>query len=305
MELRHLRYFVVVADEKHITRAAQRLGMRQPPLSHQIRALETELGMELFKRLPRGVELTLGGAAFLKEAQAILASVDRAVLKAARAARGVEGTLSIGFTSSAAAHCLVPDGIRAYRRAYPGIALDFREGNAAQLTEAVAKEALCVAILRAPVAQPPGIVFDALLEEEMLLVLPIGHALLSGKERRTMPTVSLGSLADEEFILVRRPGAPGMYANLISACRQAGFTLRIAAEVNQMLTNIALVAAGVGISVVPASMRSIHRERVVYCRLTGAPQLVASMTLIYRQDETNPAAKQFVALMKGLAPAQF
>ena len=108
MELRHLRYFLVVAEEQHFTRAAERLGMQQPPLSHQIRLLEQELGFELFRRHPKGADLTAGGKVFLEEAKSILHSVDLAARKAARAAQGFAGTISIGFTSSAAAHPLIP-----------------------------------------------------------------------------------------------------------------------------------------------------------------------------------------------------
>ena len=121
MELRHLRYFLAVAHEQHFTRAAERLGMQQPPLSLQIRALESELGFDLFVRHPRGASLTAGGAVFFEEAQAILASIDAASARAARAASGAAGQLAIGLTSSAAAHGLIPAVMRRYRAAWPGV----------------------------------------------------------------------------------------------------------------------------------------------------------------------------------------
>src|ERR1043166_4429954 len=166
MELRHLRYFLAVAEEKHITRAAERLGMQQPPLSQQIKALEAEIGIQLFRRVPRGVGLTSGGAAFLQEVRGILSGVEHAVIKASRAAHGLEGTLLVGFSTSAIAHRLVPDLIRAYRQAYPGVALDLSGGNAAELTEAVAKGAIHAAIFRKPVVQPADVIFHSLLEED-------------------------------------------------------------------------------------------------------------------------------------------
>ena len=135
MELRHLRYFIMVAEERHFTRAAARLNMQQPPLSQQIRALEQELGFDLFKRHPKGVDLTAGGMVFLEEARAILARVEQGSLKAARAAQGIEGTLIIAFTSSAAAHPLIPRIIRAYREHYPGVELSINEGSAREVTE--------------------------------------------------------------------------------------------------------------------------------------------------------------------------
>lgn len=302
MELRHLRYFLMVAEEQHFTRAAERLNMQQPPLSHQIRLLEEELGFELFRRHPKGAALTAGGAVFVQEAQAILRSVEQASARAARAAQGFEGTLAIGFTSSAAAHPLIPGIIRAYRGAYPDVHLDLREANAAELTEGIDRGKVNVAILRTPVSRPHGVSFFSLLEEELLLILPVGHALVAGAVKGKMPVIDLKSLVDEQFILVRRHGAPGMYSDLIEACEQAGFTPKIASEVERMLTNISLVAAGAGVSVVPASMKDFHRESVVYCRIRNAkPALVAPITLVNRDDSNSPAEKNFMELAKSLA----
>lgn len=298
MELRHLRYFVAVAEEGHFTRAAERLGMQQPPLSQQIRALEQELGFDLFKRHPKGADLTPGGAAFLAEARAILENVQQAAVRAGRVADGSAGTIAVGFTSSAAAHPLIPQIVRAYREAWPGVSLDFKEGNAAELTEAIAEGKLQLAFLRLPVSRPPGIVFQQLLEEEMLLVLPAGHPLLQNRRGDDMPAISLKSLRDERFILVRRHGAPGMYSNLIDACKRAGFTPQIAIEVDRMLTNISLVAAGAGISAVPASMRGFHPDSVVYCRIRdGVPGLSAPLTLATRDDDPPPAARHFLDMV--------
>jgi len=300
MELRHLRYFVAVAEARHMTRAAERLGIQQPPLSQQIKALEAELGFELFRRHPKGVELTTGGRAYLPEARAILASVDFAGAKAARAAKGLHGSISVGVTSSAAAHPLIPQIIRAYRESYPEVNIDLSDGNAAELTEEVEDGRLAVAFLRAPVAKPQKLVFHHLLNEEMLLILPVGHSLIGTRSRAHMPRIALKSIANEPFVLVRRPGAPGLYANLLQACQRAGFSPKIAAEVRHMLLNISFVAAGVGVSVVPASMRDILHEKVVYCRLLGAePALVAPITLVCRADDESSVAKNFVRLAIG------
>ncbi|MGF6112210.1 LysR family transcriptional regulator [Pseudomonas sp. ADAK2] len=298
MELRHLRYFIIVAEERHITRAAERLNMQQPPLSQQIRALERELGFELFKRHPKGVDLTAGGLVFLDEARAILARVEQGSLKASRAAQGIEGTLVIGFTSSAAAHPLIPRIIRAYREQYPGVELSIKEGSAREVTEDTTEKRIDIGILRAPVSAPESLTFHRLLNEEMLLALPIGHPLLKGAE----PKISMIELKDERFILVRRPGAPGMYANLIKACQNAGFEPNIAFEVERMLTNVSLVAAGEGISVVPASMRDVHRESVVYCRIRDAqPRLLAPITLVQRAFNPSAPLQNFIGLARELA----
>ena len=304
MELRHLRYFVAVAEEGHFTRAAKRLGIKQPPLSQQIRALEDELGFDLFRRHPKGADLTEGGLVFLNEARLLLDSVTQASARASRAARGVEGSLSVGFTSSAAAHPALPRVLRAYRASWPGVAMEFREGNAAELTEALAAEKLDIAFLRLPVSRPSGVDFIALLDEEMLMVLPCGHAALNDARPGIMPEVSLAAMKEEPFILVRRGGAPGMYANLIAACERSGFTPRIAIEVDRMLTNISLVAAGAGVSAVPASMQGFHLDQVVYCRIKdGGPDLRAPLTLACRKGTVSPVISQFVALARHTANA--
>lgn len=297
MELRHLRYFVVVAEEGHFTRAAERLGMQQPPLSQQIRALEQELGFELFRRHPKGAALTAGGEIFLQEARAVLANVDAAVARATLASTGAAGRLSVGFTSSAAAHPLIPCVMRAYREAWPQVVLEFREGNAAELTDALVHDKLDVAFLRRPVSKPDGLAFHSLLEEELLLVLPVGHPALPRTRAGERASVPLSALRDERFILVRRSGAPGMYANLVEACVQAGFVPNIAIEVERMLTNISLVAAGAGVSAVPASMQGFHAESVVYCAIEDAPPtLSAPLTLAWREQAQRPTLRHLIEL---------
>ncbi|WP_339516072.1 LysR substrate-binding domain-containing protein [Pseudomonas sp. RL_15y_Pfl2_60] len=302
MELRHLRYFVMVAEEQHFTRAAARLNMQQPPLSQQVRALEQELGFDLFVRHPKGVALTAGGKVFLGEAKDILRRVELGSLKAARTAQGIEGTLSVGFTSSAASHPLIPQIIRSYRERYTGVDISLHEGNASELTENVMAEHTDIGILRAPVAHPKSAQYQRLLNEELLLALPSGHPLLKGQSPASEMSVSLADLVDERFILVRRPGAPGMYANLVQACRNAGFEPTIAFEVERMLTNVSLVAAGAGISVVPASMQGFHEGSVVYCRIRDAkPRLTAPITLLCRSFNQSPLITHFIELAQQLS----
>ena len=296
MELRHLRYFVAVAEEEHVTRAAARLGLQQPPLSQQLRALEAEVGTPLFRRLPRGVALTAAGAAFLPEARAALAAAARAAEGARRAADGRAGRLRVGFVTSAALHPAVPRLIRAYATANPDVQLDVTEGNAAELTDQVSRGALDIGLLRVPVGSPPGTVAHELLREPAYLALPGGHALLGAWQPGTAgPALRLRSLSNERFILVRRGGAPGLYENLLAACRRAGFEPQVAAQVDRMLTNLNLVAAGVGVSAVPASMRSIHAGQVAYCAIRDRPGLDAPLTLL-RQADAPPAALRFLAL---------
>jgi DNA-binding transcriptional LysR family regulator len=301
VELRHLRYFLAVAEERHITRAAIRLGLQQPPLSQQIHALEKELGTRLFTRLPRGVELTPAGEGFLEEARAVLSGVERAAVRARAAAMGQRGRISIGLTTSASLHHGVTRTLRAYADGHAAISLDLHANSAAGLTEALLREEVQVAIIRAAVARPADLVFRELAREEMLIALPAKHHLVKRRASGAYAPIPLKALAGERMILVRRHAAPGMYGNLVNACHKAGFDPLIVAEVEQMLIGINLVAAGVGISLVPASIREIRQEGILYCPVLDAPSLVAPLTLVYRRDEARPFVTDFIEFSRKLA----
>lgn len=301
MELRHLRYFMVVAEERHITRAAARLGLQQPPLSQQIQALESELGTKLFTRGPRGVELTPAGEGFLEEARAVLSGVERAVVRARAASMGQRGRISIGLTTSASLHPGVTRALRAYADSHAAVSLDLHANSAAGLTEALLREEVQVAVIRAAVARPADLIFKELAREHMLMALPAGHHLVRRTASGAPAPISLGALAGERLILVRRHAAPGMYSNVVDACHKAGFEPLIVAEVEQMLISINLVAAGVGISLVPASIREIRQEGIVYCPVSDAPSLIAPLTLVYRRGEARPFVTDFIELSRKLA----
>ena len=242
------------------------------------------MGVTLFTRLPRGVTLTEAGITFLTEARAVLAGAERAAKRALLAARGQQGEIAIGLTTSALLHPLVTSIIGAYARRYPNVALALQEGNAADLTDRLASGALDAVFLRAVVSRPLGVKFRNLHSEELLVVIPANHRLA----KRRLAEVEIAELAPERFILVRRHAAPGMYADLVRACRAAGFEPNITAEVGRMLSNIALVAAGVGVSLVPASMQEIRFGGVRYLKLAHPKQLRAPLTIGTRSEETRP-----------------
>jgi DNA-binding transcriptional LysR family regulator len=296
MELRHLRYFLAVAEERHITRAAARLGLQQPPLSQQIHALEKELGTKLFTRLPRGVELTPAGEGFLEEARALLSGVERAIVRARASALGQRGRISIGLTTSASLHPGVTRMLRAYAEGHAAVALDLHAGSAAGLTEALLRGDVQAAIIRAAVARPADLVFTELAREEMLLALPADHHLVKRAASGENAPVPLRALAGERMILVRRHAAPGMYANVVDACHKCGFDPLVIAEVEQMLISINLVAAGVGISLVPASLREVRQDGIAYCPIRDAPSLIAPLTLVYRRGESRSIVTDLIAL---------
>jgi DNA-binding transcriptional LysR family regulator len=300
MELRHLRYFIAVAEEGHITRAAERLGMQQPPLSQQIRALEKELGVQLFRRKPRGVELTDAGRALLSDARAILAQIDHAFASTRRTARGEQGRIAVGFTSSAPFHPFVPRVIRAFREAFPLVSLTLDESGTTELIGDLREERVDAAFIRTPVADPAGLVVDRLLEEAMVVALPTQHA-LARAGRSDSAGVNLKRLAGEMFIVYRRHTGPGLYDAIIAACHAAGFSPQVGQEAPRIVATLNLVAAGLGLSIVPASLQRMHMDGVTYRRLTGAAQPKAPLHLASRRGDTSSVVRQFLALVRQTA----
>jgi DNA-binding transcriptional LysR family regulator len=299
MELRLLRYFVTVAEEGHVTRAAERLGMQQPPLSQQIRSLEARLGAALFKRHPKGMTLTDAGRALHSEARRILDAVAALEERMQRIVRGLDGVLAVGLASSVAAHAFTPRLLRSCRREYPGIGLRLSEANAAELIEGVAGGGLHCALLRVPVAHPPGVTFEALLSEPAVLALPVDHPL--ARTYAADEVVPLRALRGQPMILVRRPGAPGLYGNLLALLDLHGIDVDVIAEVERMMSNLNLVASGAGITIVPASMKGAHPRSVVYRSLPEHTELQAPITLAYRKDELEGATATFLTLARRIA----
>jgi DNA-binding transcriptional LysR family regulator len=299
MELRHLRYFIAVAEEKHMTRAAQRLGIQQPPLSLQIRALEQELDVQLFRRKPRGVELTDAGAAFLDRARVILDQVERAAATTRRTARGEQGRVVVGFTSSAPFHPFVPRVIRAYREMSPLVSLVLEESGSSELVQGLHNEEIDAAFIRSPVADVVGLTVRPLLEERMVVAMPSSHPL--GKGANKAPPLPLSALAKETFILYKRPGGPGLYDTIITACRSAGFSPRVGQEAPRIISTLNLVAAGLGVSVVPESLRRLQMDGVVYRRLAENSQLSAPLILACRRGENAAAVQRFIDLVQSTA----
>lgn len=297
MDLRRLRYLVAVADEGHITRAAERLGLQQPPLTRQIRSLENELGVRLFERLPRGVKPTEAGRAVVDEARAILARTERLADLAQRAARGEEGRLAIGVTSSGAFHPFVARQIRAFRTASPGVQLALAEDGTPELIRAIEEERLDAAFLRSRGALGADLAIEPLLEEPMVAALPTGHRLAGG------PDVRLADLAEETFVFYRRPTGPGLHDTIVAACLRAGFSPNVGQEAPRMASTLGLVAAGLGVSITPASMQRMNLEGVTFVPFAGDPGLVAPLFLATRRRGRSAIAERFRAQVSADASA--
>lgn len=258
MELRHLRYFVVTAEAQHFTRAAEILGMAQPPLSQQIRQLEQEVGTPLFDRTGRGVVLNDAGRAFLACAQDILRRAETAVQTAQRAARGEVGELALGFTESASFNGVVTEVIRRYRQQYPDVEMTLSQGDSETLVAQLRDGAIDAAFVRPPFALDGGLTFTQLTEEPLVVALPLGHAL--ARRKRFAPK----DLTQERFILYSRKSGYGLSADIMAACRQHGLNPMIGQRAPQLSSAVNLVAAGMGVAVVPASLRPLRPDGVVY-----------------------------------------
>ncbi len=294
MELRHLRYFVAVAHEGHITRAAERLRMQQPPLSQQIQALEREVDATLFLRHPRGVSLTDAGRAFLADAEQILSDVEHAKIRARRTARGETGRIAVGFTTSAPFHPLVARAMREFRTKRPDVSFVLEESGSGDMMSGLRDGRLDVAFIRSGLVDPEGITVHALLHEDTAVAFPAKHP-LSKK-----PTLALKELSEETFILYRRPDGRGLYDVIIAACSEAGFSPHVGQEAPRIVSTLNLVAAGLGITIVPASLSRLPLEGVVYRPLKGKPALKVPLNLACRRDERSAATLAFIDLVRRL-----
>jgi DNA-binding transcriptional LysR family regulator len=298
MELRHLRYFIAVAEEGHITRAAERLGMQQPPLSQRIKSIERELDVQLFHRKARGVELTDAGRVFLDNARAMLAQHEHTLEATRRTARGEQGRLCVGVTPTGPFHPFVPRVIRAFREAFPLVSLILEECLTPDLLKRLRNEQMDAAFLRTPMAEPEDLVINSLLEEPMVVALPSAHALAQNDGDAVL---SLKDLAGETFIVYARQHGPGLYDATTAACLKAGFSPRLGQEAPRITSALSLVAAGLGISAVPASMQRMIMDGVAYRRLKGPNQPKAVLNLASRRGDPSAVVRHFLSLVKRAA----
>ena len=300
--LNALRVFEAAARHLSFKDAAAELHITQAAVSHQVKSLEEFLGVQLFRRKPRGVELTDAGQVFLDGARSMFAILDRTLESTQRTARGEQGQISVGYTSGAAFHPLVQRAIREFRKGFPLVSVALAEGFPDVLIERMRNDQIDIAFIRTPVANPEGIAIDLLQEEAMVVALPGGHALTRNKKGGDA-AVSLKALAGEIFIAFGSAhSALTMQSNtLVAACQAAGFSPRIGHVVSNNLSRLNLVAAGLGISVVSASMQRMHIDGVVYRRFKGVPQLKIPLNLVSRRGDASPVVRQFLKLAKQTA----
>ncbi len=266
IELRHLRYFLAVAESLHFSRAAERLGIAQPPLSYQVKRLEQLIGHRLFDRTTRGVKLTLAGQLLADRARSTIEKIQDDLEQVRRLGRGEEGTLTVGFSGSVMFTDL-PDAIESYRRRYPKVELRLRElGTHAQI-QALLEGTLDLAFLRD--GDPTdGIHITALLQEPYVAVLPENHPLARKRSLR------VGDLRSQPFIFFARRMGPLAFDRTMACCERSGFRPNIVQDAPQWPTLVRLVAAGLGVSLAPACVSNVTIPGAVYrdvhapCRTT-------------------------------------
>ncbi|WP_265670803.1 LysR family transcriptional regulator [Klebsiella grimontii] len=286
IELRHLRYFIAVAEELHFGHAAARLNISQPPLSQQIQILEQQIGARLFARTNRSVSLTEAGRQFLADSRQILTQVDDAAARAARLHHGETGELRIGFTSSAPFIKAVSDTLSTFRRRYPDVHIQTRETNTREQIVPLNEGALDLGLMR-NTQLPETLIWERVLREPLLAMVPRDHPLAS------QPRVSLRELAREPFVFFDPHVGTGLYDDILGLLRRYDLTPTIAQEVGEAMTIIGLVAAGLGVSILPASFRRVQLSEMCWLPIEEQ-DAVSEMWLVWsKHHEQGQAARRF------------
>ncbi len=292
MELRHLRYFVAVAEELNFSRAAERLHIAQPPLSQQIRDLEAELGVVLFNRTKRRVELTAPGQVFLEKVQQSIQSIEQAVEAVQRASRGEIGRLSVGFNSSAT-YSVLPQILRGFRERYPQVELHLHELTTSQQLKCLHQHEIDAGILYLPI-ESSALKVVSILKERLVVAMPESHPLAVSSQ------MSIRALSCEPFIMPTHRLGGGLYSKIMQFFQQSGFRPTVVQEAMQLQTMISLVAGEVGVALVPASLQNLQRAGVVYrCLQELTPEV--EIAIAWRQhDDGSPVLQKFIDAVREL-----
>ena len=293
MELRHIRYFLVVAEEQNFTRAAARLGISQPPLSMQIKQLEQEIGTELFYRTTNGAELTAAGSAFYQAVKPIEQRLQAAVTTTQEVANGSLGTLRLGYTGTAMLHPLLRQVIRLFQQQYPKIQLQLSEANSLILLERLQRDELDIAVVRPPQITPPDLNMQILLTEIMVAALPTEHPC------QAMAEIPLNLLQHDTFIVSPATVSSGLFDAIREACFAHGFEPKMWQNAPQIVSILSLVAANLGVTLVPESAKQLAISGLRY-RNISAPTATVDMALAYPKLTHSQAAINFSSLIHTL-----
>ena len=296
MELRHLRYFVAVAEARSFTRAAGELRVAQPALSVQVRQLEAEVGVALVDRSRRAIALTEAGEVMLDESRRLLAQLDVAVRLVQRTGSGAVGRLAVGFVPSAS-NAALPPLLRRFRDAHPGVEVRLHELAPDALVRGTHEGRLDVSFLYLPF-EDPTLAQAIVSREAFVAALPDDHPLTRRKR------IGVEELADEPFVLPARHGMPGLHAQVLALCRRAGFAPRAAQdEVWLVQTMVGLVAAGGGVALVPESAQALGRRGVAYRPLRDAGPPV-ELAAVWRRENAAPVLRAFLQTVRMMSTEQ-
>jgi len=293
IDIHKLNAFVAVVEESNISKAAVRLHMQQPPLTRLIQSLEQELDTQLLKRLPRGVEATEAGKVLYQEAITILAHAQSIPRRVQNIAQGKEGQLNVGFTHSVGLHPFLPTVLRAFRDQFPQVSIYLEEESSSALIDAVINEKLDIVFLRKPAPMQRKLHSQHVLNEPLMVALPNNHCLA-----QTDGVIQLSDLEPYEFVLYRRLGGQDLFDNIMASCYQAGFSPHVVQEAPRLTSSLNLIAAGIGLSIVPASIQDFWNKQIIYKLLEAKKPCIAPIYAIYRADQMNIRVQHILSLLQ-------
>lgn len=295
MDFHKLKAFVAVVEESSISRAAIRMNMQQPPLTRIIQQLEQELGATLLKRLPRGVEVTEAGKALYQEALTILAHAQAIPKRVQNIAQGLEGQINIGFTNSVGLHSFLPALLRQFREAFAAVSIHLEEDGSNSLIESIINEKNDIVFLRKPAPIGLGLNSLHILDEPLIVAMPNNHPLAG-----VNTPIQLLGLEPYDFVLYRRLAGQDLFDNILASCYQAGFSPNIVQEAPRLTSSLNLIAAGIGLSIVPEAIRDFWNKQIVYKTLQADTPCIAPIYAVYRKDLNNVRIQHLLKLLHNI-----
>lgn len=295
MDIHKLKAFVAVIEESNISRAAIRLNMQQPPLTRMIKSLEVELNAELLTRLPRGVEATEAGKALYQEALTILAHAQAIPKRVQNIAQGMEGQINFGFTNSVGLHSFLPTLLRRFREQFPAVSIHLEEDGSSSLIDSILNKRNDIVFLRKPAPISLGLTSLHVLDEPLIVALPNNHPLATKKDK-----IHLLDLESFDFVLYRRLAGQDLFDNILANCYSAGFSPNIVQEAPRLTSSLNLIAAGIGLSIVPESIKNFWNNQIVYKALKADTPCIAPIYAVYKNDRSNIRLTHVLSLLKSL-----
>ncbi|WP_089603777.1 LysR family transcriptional regulator [Acinetobacter piscicola] len=293
IDIHKLKAFVAVVEESNISRAAVRLNMQQPPLTRMIKSLENELSTDLLKRLPRGVEVTEAGKALYQEALTILAHAQAIPKRVQNISMGLEGQISIGFTNSVGLHPFLPALLRNFREAFPAVSIQLEEDGSSSLIDSIINDKNDIVFLRKPAPIGFGLTSLHVLDEPLIVALSNNHPLANQTD-----AIHILDLEAYDFVLYRRLAGQDLFDNILASCYQAGFSPKIVQEAPRLTSSLNLIAAGIGLSIVPASIRDFWNKQIVYKDLKADTPCIAPIYAVFKQNTANIRLTHVLNLLK-------